>query len=64
MPSMKISGKNCNNAAGRLGLLLKKHLMSPRSPCLCEEFVKAVKLDKLPDSADCVKVEVQVMNSI
>ena len=42
----------------RLGLLLKKHLMSPHSPSLCEEFVEAMKLDKLPDSADRVKIEV------
>jgi hypothetical protein len=44
--------------------LLEKHLKSPQSPCLCEEFVEAMKLDKLPDSADRVKVEVQVMNGV
>ena len=37
---------------------LKKHLVSPRSPNLSQEFVKAMKLDKLPYSADGVKVEV------
>jgi hypothetical protein len=33
-------------------------------PYFCEEFVKATRIDKLPDSANQVKVEVQVMNSV
>ena len=46
------------------GPAAEETLMSPRSPGLREDFVEAMKLDKLPDSVDCVKVEVQVMNGV
>ena len=45
-------------------LLLKKHLLSPQSPALCEDFVEVMKFDSLSDSVDRVKVEVQVMYGI
>src|SRR5436853_2820916 len=49
-----------------MGANLSFHLagQEPGCPCLCQEFVKAMKLDKLPDSTDCVKVEVQIMNRV
>ena len=54
-------GSSFTNTALAVRALVAGH---PCFPCFYEEFVIATKLDKLPDSAYCVKVEVQVMSSI